>query len=180
MKKVSLAVWEDFEERVAVLSRERAKRKQATGDYISEYLYRGQSDSSWRLETTLERYTGRLLPLEEYYQIVSAMKPQIETYTGARWEIPSPQEYAKRLSADGRLSPGTMPEYEYLIYLRHHGFPSPLLDWSASPYVAAYFAFRNVSSKAASVSVYVYCEYTRGVKHGSSAKARISGFGPNV
>src|SRR5258707_13561072 len=100
MKKVSLAVWEDFEERVAVLSRAPAKRKQATGDYISEYLYRGQSDSSWRLETTLARYTGRLLPLKEHDQILSAMKPQSEPYTGARWEITAPQKHAERLIAN--------------------------------------------------------------------------------
>jgi FRG domain len=50
--------------------------------------------------------------------------------------------------------------YEYLVYLRHHGFPSPLLDWSASPYVAAFFAFDSPPKEAERVAVYTFLQDT--------------------
>lgn len=30
--------------------------------------------------------------------------------------------------------------FNYMIFLRHHGFPSPILEWSSSQYIAAFFA----------------------------------------
>ena len=41
-----------------------------------------------------------------------------------------------------------------MVYLRHFGFPSPLLDWTENPYIAAYFAYSD--TKSDNVAIYIY------------------------
>jgi hypothetical protein len=179
MQEVDLESWKNFEERISELVRQRSERKTAAGgNYISQYLFRGQSSSSWPLTTTLERYKGPL-KLNEYYGIVLATKSHVETVTSQTWPTPSHSEYSKHL-VDKGVPGGKFPGCEYFVYLRHHGFPSPLLDWTQSRYVAAYFAFRDPPAYATKISMFVYCEFTAGHKSSSSNKPKITSLGHNI
>jgi FRG domain-containing protein len=147
----------------------------ASGNYVSPLLYRGQSNAEWTLRTTLDRYTTAPVSLEEYFRKLAVVKPHIESFTGTTWDfdLDAATEWA------GSMQPTVIPGYEFMVYLRHHGFPSPLLDWTASRQIATFFAFREPPGGEA-VSLYAFCEYIGGVKSRSSGSPSISSFGPHI
>ncbi len=180
MKEETLKSWEDFENRLANLITSHEIKKGSTELYVSPILYRGQSNHEWHLDTTLERYTGRCYSLYDYYRKIHAAKSRVETFTGKRWHIPTPPRYERWLEKYTPLGTGKFVGYEYMAYLRHHGFPSPLLDWTVSPYLAAYFGFHGKIESAGSVAIFAFIEHFGLGKGGRVDEPNIYSLGPYI
>ncbi len=182
MKELVLSSWEDFGRAVGeVLRRYSETCKKAPGLYIPPPLFRGQEKASWPLKTTLERYTDHPYTTKECWRVLrNFLQKPVESVTEKRWDIGAyPEEGPEPYQAPFG--------YEFMVYLRHHGFPSPLLDWSESPYVAAFFAFRSAACAKRThedpdeeVAVYYFQEYTGEAKIWDENEPHIMGLGPNI
>lgn len=135
----------------------------AAGAYGTSFLYRGQPNSGDGLKTTLERATeskGSVFTIGAYHIYALNAVAVLESVLEKKWNVPSYSDFEKcviEYKDRGRYF--CHHNNSYYTYLRHHGYPSPLLDWTLSPYVAAFFALRNPPSDAKAVAVYVYASY---------------------
>lgn len=95
------------------------------------FIFRGQATTSWALKPTLDRKLERLN--KDKYQTVR--KNHLERFKtasrGLRGSNPAPIYSANDWWALGQ----------------HHGLATPLLDWTESPFVAAFFAFSSEPPK---------------------------------
>lgn len=146
--------------------REMELRKTKDSGAKNSILFRGQASACWSLDTTLERNGRKDMWFSDYYRVISKILPQVETFTQRKWDIPPYTkigEMTRNSETFGEdLGAGRLPAYLYMAYLRHHGFPSPLLDWTRSPYIAALFAFRKPAKDY--VAIYSYLERPYGWK----------------
>lgn len=90
----------------------------------SSFLFRGQSEP-WSLCTSFHR-RGRYRMSEFTNKDVKQLHQRLSAITRHFFDLTVPDQNGA-----------------FFNLLQHHGYPTPLLDWSHSPYVAAFFAFRD-------------------------------------
>jgi len=163
-----ISSWESWKSHIGRMLSEDAEQSEKVL-YVSDLLFRGHRCASWKLKSTLER-KGIDMPNIDLFSIqIKKVKLAFESYVGSTW----PSEFS---FSD---APSPPEDYEFMVYLRHHGYPTPLLDWSRSPYIATFFAFQYPSSEK-SVAIYSFREYSGEGKSGRAGSSNIVGCGPTI
>jgi len=162
MEKVDLDSWGAFEEVVKKNNTETEELRESnqTIQKTAKIIYRGQADSGWHLESTLERKLKKTIIVNSYFNLM------LEIWNGSsthkeKW--PNLEKEIDNLNVKSIIlfpGPEAIQIIKFMAHLRHHGFPSPLLDWTKDPRIAAFFAFENIPDNVEQVAIYTFREHT--------------------
>ena len=99
--------------------------------YNKNYIFRGQDDEKWPLETTLDRLINNLpLGLKKEKVIDHHLQRFRMAIRGRRGQ----NQFS--FNSNGN-------DLDLWSIGQHYGLATPLLDWSFSPYIATFFAFNS-------------------------------------
>ncbi len=108
--------------------------KAITDSPFSNWAFRGQADQRWPLSSKLSRYfqsfgVERRTWREQEGRILRIFKRKAHLFLN---RPPDPDD-----------------EFQWLALMQHHGAPTRLLDFTWSPYIAAFFALEHATGDAA-------------------------------
>ncbi|MDK9763256.1 FRG domain-containing protein [Vibrio sp. D420a] len=133
IKEINVDTWDEFKSHVE-------------GKHYRKWIYRGQSDSSWSLESSLYRSINDAKATRRLGGKAS------KSMNERRHE----EIMLERFKSCAHLYLSHLPknhdDLSWLSLMQHHGAPTRLLDFSFSPYIALYFALESGSEDAA-----IYC-----------------------
>ena len=118
--KIRIDDWDHFKSVITRLA-----SKGHDGHPLSEIIFRGQALGSYTLRSSLDRANSTL---------DVGIRNQIQAETCMQFRQRNPE-----------LTDG-MEDDQVLALLQHNGCPTRLLDWSTTPYVAAFFAASDTLS----------------------------------
>ena len=116
----------------------------AFNDLPNHYIYRGQADASWSIQSSLERVIGA----------------QWSAQRARTFEDYSLQEFQGRFHLYDKANLTPDSKLAWLAVMQHYGVPTRLVDFTNSPYVALYFALESYQpTSQADLAVYAL-DYT--------------------
>jgi hypothetical protein len=123
IEEVNCGTWRDFQDKVKVTHKPFANR-----------VFRGLSDSTWTLKSRWDFYREQ----KDDAGNEQAVKCRFDTIESLM------EEFKNRYIGNAQFDTSSLGEDEWMALGRHHGLITPLLDWTTSPYVAAFFAYRQL------------------------------------
>jgi len=103
----------------------------------NRYVFRGQESNAWRLRTFFHR-SGRASLLRFVNEDIHQLHAHLSSLTSHHFDLRDELENGA-----------------FYSLIQHHGYPTPLLDWTHSPFIAAYFAFRKKRAEGEFVRIFV-------------------------
>jgi hypothetical protein len=97
--------------------------------FRSDWIFRGQANADWGLETSIERTDFKWTNQKAELVLISEFQRGVHNFVD-----------------DKRLPQNLLG---WLALMQHHGTPTRMLDFTTSPYVAAYFALSEMEKSSA-------------------------------
>lgn len=105
---------------------------QSLNELPNNFIYRGQANAEWNLQSSLERIIGKSWSQQQ--------AQKFEEYSLLQFQSKYHLYNRENLQPSSKLA--------WLAAMQHYGVPTRLLDFSESPYVALYFALEAYDAQS--------------------------------